>query len=117
MPGIAFKSLKTNLKTLFSRLSFANGFSTIFCILICSFPDVHLFLISCNLFRFRNRMCTFSASFCSFTNHFCLFLLVCQSFLLVSTRLLFTSRLYSFMSRSAHFYSFTQGSISLLNFV
>ena len=66
-----------------------------------------MFLLSCNLLRFRNRLCTFS-------RHVCSFLLFYQSLLQVSTRLPFTSRLYSFGSRSTHFYSFTQGSTSFI---
>ena len=73
-----------------------------------------MFLLSCNLLRFRNRLCTFSRHVCSFTNRFCSFLLFYQSLLQVSTRLPFTSRLYSFGSRSTHFYSFTQDSTSFI---
>ena len=98
------------IRDCFSLVSLTNWFSTIFCILICAFPDIHLFLISCNLLRFCNRLWTFSTHFCSFANRFCSFLLVYQSFLLVSTCLPFTSCLYSFMRRSSHFYSCTQGS-------
>ena len=103
MPGIAFENLQTNLRYLFSGVSLANWFSTIFCIFICSFPDIHLFLIGYNLFRFRQCLLTFSTHFCSFTNCFCSCLLVNQSFLLFSTRLPFIIRLHSLMSR---FYSF-----------
>ena len=102
------------LAVLFSRVFFANWFSTMFCIFICSFPDIYFFLINWNLFRFCNRFLTFSNHSCSFTYGFCSLLLVYQSFLLVSTRLPFTSRLYSFMSRSTNFYSFTQGSTSFI---
>ena len=77
-------------------MSLANWFSTIYCIFICSFPDIHLFLINCNLFRFLNRLWTFPTHFYSSTNRFCLFILAYQSLLLVSTRLPFTSRFYSF---------------------
>ena len=80
-----------------------NWFSTIFCIFIYSFPDIHLFLINCNLFRFRNRLWTFLTHFYSFTSGFCAFVLVYQTFVLVSTRLPFTSCFYSFTNR---FYSF-----------
>ena len=72
---IGFKSLETNLKTLFSRVSLANWFVSIFCIFICSFPDINLFLINRNLFRFRNSLGTFSTHFYLFANRFCLFLL------------------------------------------
>ena len=112
MSGIAFESIKTNLITLFSRVFLANWFSPMFCIFIGSFPDIHLFLINRNLFRFRNRLWIFSTHFCSFTNRFCSFLLVYQWFQILSTRLPFTSRLYSFVSRSTHFCLFTQGSTS-----
>ena len=103
MKKIAFKSVKTNLNTLFSRMSLANYFSTIFCIFICSFPEIHLFLINCNLFWFCNRLWNFSTHFCFSNNRFCSFLLVYLSFLLVSTCLSLTSRLNMFMS---HFFSF-----------
>ena len=103
MKKIAFKSVKTNLNTLFSRMSLANYFSTIFCIFICSFPEIHLFLINCNLFWFCNRLWNFSTHFCFSNNRFCSFLLVYLLFLLVSTCLSLTSRLYMFMS---HFFSF-----------
>ena len=56
-------------------------FSTIFCIFICAFPDINLFFINCNLFRFLNYI----------------FLLVCELFLPASTRLLVVStHLYLF---------------------
>ena len=58
MSGVAFESLETNFKTLFSRLSLANSFSTFFFIFICSFPEIHLFLINCNLIRFGKRLLT-----------------------------------------------------------
>ena len=107
MSGIAFRSLETNLKTLFNRVSLVNWFSTIFCIFICSFPDMKSFLINClsiiNFFRFINCLWTFSTHFYWFTNRFCSFWLAYQSFLLVSTLLPFTSRFYLFTSR---FYSF-----------
>ena len=89
MSWVAFETLKTNLNTLFSGVSIANWYSTIFCFLICSFLDIHLFLINCNLFRFRNRLWTF--------------LPISVHLLLVSTRLQFT-----------HFYSFTQGCNSFI---
>ena len=89
--------LETNLKTLFSRVSLVNWFSTIFCIFICCFLDIHLFHISRNLFQFRNRLGTFSTNVYSFPNRFCLFLIAYQSFLLVSTHLPFASRFYSFL--------------------
>ena len=93
-------------------------FGTIFFIFISLFPDIHLVLINCNLFRFLNRF----------------FLLVCELFLPIFTCLLivyyirfymFTSRFYSFLliyqlfslvyqsfliifqSLSSRFYSFT----------
>ena len=74
--------------------------STIFIIFICSFPEFHLVLINCNLFRFVNR---FSTHFYLFTNRICSFLLAYQSFLLLSTGLSIISRFYSFAS---DFYSF-----------
>ena len=86
-------------------MSLANWFSTMFCIFICSFPDLHLFLINCNLFWLRNRLWTFSTHFYRFRS----FLLVYQSFLLVSIPLPRTSRLWWFMSCSIRFYLFTQG--------
>ena len=42
-------------KCLLSQVSLANWFSTIFCIFICEFPDIHLFFISCNLIYFFYR--------------------------------------------------------------
>ena len=80
MSGFAFEGLETNFKTLFSRVSLAIWFSTMFCIFICSFPDIHSFLINCNLLRSRNRLWTFCAHFYSFTTCFCLLVLVYQSF-------------------------------------
>ena len=111
MTRISFKCPKTNLKSLFSPFSLANWFSKIFCTFICSCPDIHLFLINCYLFRFRNRLWNFSTNFYSLNNPLRLFLLVYQSFLLVPTHLPFTvqTRLWSC---STHFCSFTQGSIS-----
>ena len=78
MSGIAFESLETNLKTLFSRVFSANWFSTIFCIFICSLPDIHLFLINCNLFVLptSTRLLIVSARFHLFTSRFYYFLLV-----------------------------------------
>ena len=104
MSGITFESLKTNLKTLFGWVSLANWFSTIFCIFICSFLDIHLFLISCNLFQFRNLFWTFSTHFCSFTNRFRSFLLVYQSFLPVSARLTFVQSFLLIYPRSHQFF-------------
>ena len=88
MSGIAFESLETNLKILFSRVFSANWFSTIFCIFICLLPDIHLFLINCNLFILptSTRLLIVSTTFYSFTIYQS-FLLVYQSFLLVSNHL------------------------------
>ena len=95
MSGIAFESLETHLNTLISRGFLANWFRTIFCIFICSLPDIHLFLISCNLFVLptSTRLLIISTRFHLFTSYFYYFLLVChlplvyKSFLLVSTHL------------------------------
>ena len=103
MSEIAFESLETNSENLLSRLFSSNLFSTISCIFICSFRDIHLSFTNYNSFWFCNRLLTFSTHFYPFTKRFCSFLLVYQSFLLVSTRLPFISFFYSFASR---FYSF-----------
>ena len=100
--------------SLIRKLYLAYWFSTTISIFICSFPDIHLFLINFNLLQFCNHLWTFSSHFCLFTNRFCSFLLNYQLLLLVSTHLSFTSCLYSFMSRSNHFYSFTQDSTSFV---
>ena len=98
MSGIAFESLESNLKTLFSRVSLANWFNTVFCIFICSFPGINLFLISCNLFRFRNRLWSFSTYFYLFTNGFCSLLHVYHFLPTVSTCLPFlTTSFYLFI--------------------
>ena len=73
---LTFESLKFNLKTLICGVSLANSFSKISCTFICSFLDIHLFLINCYLFQCHDRLWTFSAHFCSFTYRFCSFLLV-----------------------------------------
>ena len=78
MSGIAFESLETHLNTLISRGFLANWFRTIFCIFICSLPDIHLFLINCNLFVLptSTRLLIVSARFHLFTSRFYYFLLV-----------------------------------------
>ena len=86
---LTFLNIKSPLKyvmelsVLFSWVFLANWFRTIFCIFISLFPNLHLFLINCDLFRIRNRLWTFSTHFYLFTNRFCSFLIVYQSFLLV----------------------------------
>ena len=93
-----FESLVTDLKKLFSRVTLTNCNSIFFCIFICSFPDIHLFLINCCLFRFLNYM---------FLLVFELLLPVSARLLIslpASTRLLFVStRFYSFTSRLHYF--------------
>ena len=108
MSGIAFESLETHLNTLISRGFLANWFRTIFCIFICSLPDIHLFLISCNLFVLptSTRLLIISTRFHLFTSCFYYFLLVCHlpvvftRLQVVSTRFYpFTKLFYSFTSR------------------
>ena len=108
MSGIAFESLESNLKTLFSRVSLANWFNTVFCIFIYSFPGINLFLISCNLFLFRNRLWSFSTYFYLFTNGFCSLLHVYHFLPPVCTCLSFTSRFYLFTSCFCLFLLFYQ---------
>ena len=80
MLGIAFESLKTNLKNLFKWVCLANWLSTIFCIFICSFPENHFF---------------FSSNVTGFD-----FVTVCELILAISARLLIaSSRIYLFTSR------------------
>ena len=101
---LTFESLKFNLKTLICGVSLANSFSKISCTFICSFLDIHLFLINCYFFQCHDRLWTFSAHFCSFTYRFCSFLLV-YHLPVVYTPL---------WVASTHFYSFTQGSTSFI---
>lgn len=93
-----FENLATDLKKLCRRVSLANCHSIIFWIVICLFPDIHLFLINCYFFQFLNYMSL---------PVFDLFLPVSASFLIVSTSFysftclcvdqLFTSRFYLFL--------------------
>ena len=80
----AIPDFKADFKTVFSWVSLANWFSIIFFIFICSFPDIHLFLINCNLFQ-RNCNVTICELFPPISAHS----------RIVSARFyLFTSRFY-----------------------
>ena len=80
MSEIAFESLETSLKTLFSRVFLANSISAIFFIYISSFPDIHLFLINYNL------------------------VIVCKLFLPISTRLLVVSARFYLLTSRFHYF-------------
>ena len=107
MSRVDFENLITNLKNLFSWVSLAYWFSTIFFIFICLFHDVRFLLANCNLFQLSNRflpisayLLILSARFYLFTSHFCYLLIIYHLFILVHESfysfLLFYGRLHQF---------------------